>query len=531
MTTSVTTDWLDALVQQVESERPTGELIVASGHSPSGTYHIGTLREIMTANAIAWALRRAGRDARHIDFVDDFDAFRKVPIGIGVPESWSRYLGQPLRVVPDPFNCHASYGEHYLEQLHDGLAALGAMPDATVSGFEAYQQGSYVEQLTASLDQIEVVRRILGEVGGRKLDEHWSPVQVLSDEKNLREWRFKAWHKDRRTVVWVDKNGKTGEVGIADGRVKLDWRLDWPARWAKYQVSIEPFGRDHATKGGSYDTGKELVRQIFGAEPPLPVPYEFIKPVGATGKMSKSAGNVLTPADALSVMPAELLRYFIVKNRPGRTLTFDSGLELVRLIDEFGRERDSAAAGVAGYGVRVLGAGRGRIPIEERLGRHKHARRAVAALKSVVRDKRGLHRMQPLTICKPLDRRDSFALGHNGQGQTRVDPLTIQQHRARAAGPLIAALFRSGEVEPLAQRVEQRGAGINGKVPRGPVHPKGDLDVHAPDCTRKLTRSSRSLAAKSVPTGAPGSADTFPLPAAPAFEIHRLQYPPRPPSR
>jgi lysyl-tRNA synthetase class 1 len=46
-------------------------------------------------------------------------------------------------------------------------------------------------------------------------------------------------------------------------------------------------------------------------------------------------------------MPAELLRYFVVKNRPSRTLVFDSGMGLVQLMDEYVRERESAAAGVA----------------------------------------------------------------------------------------------------------------------------------------------------------------------------------------
>src|SRR5258708_5647336 len=110
-------DWLDQLVERVNQGYPGGELVVASGPSPSGTYHIGTLREIMTANAITWALKRSGRAARHIDFVDDFDAFRKVPKF--VPESWAEHLGKPLPLVPDPFDCHKSYGAHFLAQLHE----------------------------------------------------------------------------------------------------------------------------------------------------------------------------------------------------------------------------------------------------------------------------------------------------------------------------------------------------------------------------------------------------------------------------
>jgi lysyl-tRNA synthetase class 1 len=290
-------DWLDLLVAEVMAQYPDGELVVSSGHSPSGTYHIGTLREIMTANAITWALRQAGRQARHIDFVDDFDAFRKVPKF--VPEEWAKYIGRPLAVVPDPSGCHESYGVHFLTQLHEGLTALGAMPDETVLGYETYRDGLLVDQVVAALDKLSEVKTILTEVGGRQLDEHWSPVQILDENQNLRTLKFAGWNSDKREVTWRDRDGATGTVGLNEGRVKLDWRLDWPARWAKWGVNVEPFGRDHATKGGSYDTGKVLVEKIFGSVAPHPVPYEFINTVGETKKMSKSTGNVLTPGDAL----------------------------------------------------------------------------------------------------------------------------------------------------------------------------------------------------------------------------------------
>ena len=38
------------------------------------------------------------------------------------------------------------------------------------------------------------------------------------------------------------------------------------------RVTIEPFGKDHATRGGSYDSGARIVREVFGGEPPLPWP-------------------------------------------------------------------------------------------------------------------------------------------------------------------------------------------------------------------------------------------------------------------
>lgn len=343
-----TPDWLSQLVEQVNTQHPTGEIIVSSGHSPSGVYHVGTLREIMTANAITWALRRAGREARHIDFVDDYDAFRKIPVD--VPEEWKQYIGMPLAVVPDPWgDCHPNYGAHRLQDLHEALEAMDCMPDEIVSGYETYKQGKLAEQIAASLDRLDEVKAIITEVGGRQLDEHWAPVQILDDEQNLRRRKFAGWDAKKRLVQWRDSQGNTGELPIDDGRVKLDWRLDWPARWAKWGVAVEPFGRDHATKGGSYDTGKVLVDKIFSGQAPYPVPYEFINSLGQTKKMSKSSGDVLTPKDALAVMPAEILRYFVVGPRPSRTLVFDAGLGLYTLIDEFAAIKGESMTMAAAY--------------------------------------------------------------------------------------------------------------------------------------------------------------------------------------
>jgi lysyl-tRNA synthetase class 1 len=107
----------------------------------------------------------------------------------------------------------------------------------------------------------------------------------------------------------------------------------------------------------------------LAGQAPYPVPYEFINTAGETKKMSKSVGNVLTPKDALEVMPPEILRYFVIKARPSRTLNFDSGLGLYTLIDEYvrpgahgasrrvGRRGDGLCAGwVIGCGDDCAGA-------------------------------------------------------------------------------------------------------------------------------------------------------------------------------
>jgi lysyl-tRNA synthetase, class I len=336
--------WLDLVVDQIEAAHPTGELIIESGHSPSGNYHIGFLREFLISSAIAEALRRRGRAAKHLDFVDDFDLFRKVPANLSA--EWQQYIGQPLYLVPDPFgDCHQSYADHFLlQELYDALERLGTQFESRRASIE-YPKGFFTTSIEQSLEQLPKVKEIIARVSQRQLDDDWSPVQILSDDHNLRDWVYTGWDKARQVVMYRAQDGSTGEVSYTDGRVKLDWRLDWPARWALLNVSAEPFGRDHASKGGSYDSGSVLVQDIFGGQPPLAVPYEFVNLVGQTKKMSKSAGNVMTPGDALEVMPPEIIRYFLGKSRPAKTLFFDPGVGLYNLIDEYSKVESEVAAG------------------------------------------------------------------------------------------------------------------------------------------------------------------------------------------
>ncbi len=333
--------WLDQLAAEIMAAHPRGEIVVESGHAPSGYYHIGTLREILTASAIAWRINQAGRKARHIDYVDDFDAFRKVPAGVS--EEWSKYIGVPLCLVPDPTGKHESWAAWLTSGLYAALSQMGLEPEVHYA-HEEYPAGEFTPYIEAALSNMDQGRQIITTLSKRELPKDWSPVQILSDSNNLREWSFNGWDKDRQVVFWQDKAGKTGEVSYTNGRVKLDWRFDWPARWAKLGVNVEPFGRDHASSGGSYDTGAAIVRDIFDAEPPMPVPYDFINRAGETKKMSKSAGDVVTAEGVLEIMPAEIVRYFILKSLPSRQLFFDQGLGLYNLIDEYAKIEQAVRA-------------------------------------------------------------------------------------------------------------------------------------------------------------------------------------------
>lgn len=324
--------WLRSKVDKLIEQCPEGEIVVSSGVSPSGTYHLGTLREVLTAEALANEVRRRGREARHVHVVDDLDVFRKVPAGI--PESHSQYLGKPLCDVPAPDGSQESYADYYLRDLIVAAEKMHLSMEV-MRAHEKYRAGFFVEAIEKALASGDEIKKILENISGHKVDDSWSPIQVI-EGGYLKSRKFVSINKDAQTIVYKTVDGKDIELSYARGDVKLNWRIDWPARWALLGVRAEPFGRDHATKGGSYDTGSEIVRDVYSAEPPMPVPYNFINQTGETKKMSKSSGDVITAADLLELLPAEVVWYFILRSSPDKQLFFDEGDTLIRLVDDFG---------------------------------------------------------------------------------------------------------------------------------------------------------------------------------------------------
>ena len=68
--------WSDVVAQRL-SERGRHH-IVSTGITPSGEFHIGHLREILTGDMIAKAAKKAGLDVEFVFIVDSADPLRKV---------------------------------------------------------------------------------------------------------------------------------------------------------------------------------------------------------------------------------------------------------------------------------------------------------------------------------------------------------------------------------------------------------------------------------------------------------------------
>jgi lysyl-tRNA synthetase class 1 len=321
--------WADEAAEAaIASRRP---VVISSGISPSGEIHIGNMREVLTADAVFRAVKDHGAPARFNYVCDNLDPLRHVYPFLD-PAVYAPLVGRPLSTIPCPCGAHDSYAEHFLQPFLASLRELRV--DVELERADAmYASGRMNRVIGWALSGRDRIAAILNELTGKAIEPSWSPFNPLCPAcHRITSASVTGFSAKRETVAFTCACGASGDVPMAGGG-KLTWRVDWPARWVMLGVTVEPFGKDHATRGGSYDTGARIAREVFDYEPPLPVPYEWISLKGR-GDMSSSKGNVLSIAQVLELAPPEALRYLVMRERPQSTIAFDPGLPLLKLVDE-----------------------------------------------------------------------------------------------------------------------------------------------------------------------------------------------------
>ena len=132
------------------------------------------------------------------------------------------------------------------------------------------------------------------------------------------------------------------------------------------------------------------------------------------------------------------------------------------------------------------------LTVEQRLGRHEHAWRAVAALRRAKLGKGVLQRVRRGAAGQAFDGQDRGGrLVLDGQDQARKQRFAIDQDRAGATFAQLAAVFGAGQVEVFAQDFEQ-----------GLVDRDEDVEVLAVDVQRqgKALRARHGLLLRVWPT-------------------------------
>src|SRR6516225_11395589 len=112
-------------------------------------------------------------------------------------------------------------------------------------------------------------------------------------------------------------------------------------------------------------------------------------------------------------------------------------------------------AEVAGEPVARLGLRRARIAVQEGFGGDQQARRAEAALQGRVLQEFPLQRMEIMAARHALDRLDGAAFGLDRKHQARADQAAVDGHAAGAAITGAASLLAAGQMQLVAQHIQQ----------------------------------------------------------------------------
>jgi lysyl-tRNA synthetase class 1 len=327
--------WLQEIVDEIEKRN--GNIITLStGKTPSGHIHIGILREILICDSLRRIFEKEKKKVKNYLFFDSLDAAKRFPSYID-KDFQKKHLGKPFSLIPCPFEecgCE-NYAHHFGEELYSTFNDFG-IKTQLIWTHELYNKMEMKEKVRIALEKTVKIKKILKEYILPTLDEikknqfiemqkTWLPVMIICDHCNRLLYHRKdgaiipnralKYNKDSQTIYYeCAACGHKSEMSIYSGKLKLNWRIDWPAKWSLFGTTCEPAGKDHSVKGGAYDTGIRLCKDIFGYEGPVKVPYEWLRLGNYDMKTSK--GIVFTPKKYLEIADPEIYRMLILRTNP-----------------------------------------------------------------------------------------------------------------------------------------------------------------------------------------------------------------------
>jgi lysyl-tRNA synthetase class 1 len=335
--------WADSLAEEI-LKNGLKKQVVCTGTSLSGEPHLGSANDVIRGDAICKALAAKGADAKLIWIADDMDPYRSVPAGF--PEQLNDYLGFPVAHIPDPWGCHKNFVYHFEEMFLGQLKKLDIEPDVHL-GVDMYHSGFYDPAKIIAMEKKAEIIAILNKYREIPLTSFWWPIDVICEKcGRISTTSIKSYDPVKKEVEYVCTSGSVtlhkknivngcghhGKVSILGKNTKITWRVEWACRWQLLGVTCEPFGKEHAASGGSWDTGKELVK-LFDWQPPVPVIYEFFQVEG--GKMSKSKGNVITVPIMLEIMRPEELKFWMYYGKISKARELSLDMMPVHVAEEF----------------------------------------------------------------------------------------------------------------------------------------------------------------------------------------------------
>lgn len=312
--------------------------IINDSWTPSGPMHIGSFRSLVIHDVLRRVLEEEKRPVTYFYGYDDYDPMDGIPPGF---EGFEEHLGKPLVNIPARSKGYPSFADEFIAENKHNHQVLGVKAGHYRTS-DLYRSGKFNPAITRVLDSAIKIRQIYLEVSGSKRPSDWYPLQVICPNcGKLGSTYVSAWDghevsfECRKDLVpWAKGCGYQGQTSPYDGAAKMHWRVEWAAKWDLFGVTIEAAGKDHANKGGSFDTGQRILKEVFGKGPIAAFGHEFFL---LNGKKMGSTKSRISPADALEVLAPETLRFLLVRTRPNQAIEISLSKIVPPTYDEYDR--------------------------------------------------------------------------------------------------------------------------------------------------------------------------------------------------
>jgi lysyl-tRNA synthetase class 1 len=319
------------LLKRWPAGKPAGSpVIFETGYGPSGLPHIGTWNEVARTTFVRQAYEEltGGAPTRLIAFSDDMDGLRKVPDNIPNAQLLADNLGKPLTRIPDPFGTHESFAHHNNAMLQRFLDRFG-FDYEFLSATDCYTSGRFDEIIRRVLLGWDAIMGVMLPTLREDRRKTYSPVLPVSPSSGrVLQVPVEVIDAEAGLIAFGDEDCSRVQQSAFGGLAKLQWKVDWAARWVALGVDYEMAGKDLIDS--VVQSGK--IARILGGRPPEGFNYEmFLDEKGE--KISKSKGNGLSLEEWLRYGSQESLAFYIYRE-PRKAKSLHIGL-IPRAVDEY----------------------------------------------------------------------------------------------------------------------------------------------------------------------------------------------------
>jgi lysyl-tRNA synthetase, class I len=340
------------LLKRWPEGKPAGDpVIFETGYGPSGLPHIGTFNEVARTSFVrhAYTELTAGAATRLIAFSDDMDGLRKVPDNVPDQQMLTANLGKPLTQIPDPFGTHESFAHHNNALLRSFLDRF-AFDYEFLSATDCYTSGRFDAVIRKVLHAWDTIMGVMLPTLREDRRKTYSPVLPISPSTGrVLQVPVEVIDAESGLIAFDDEDGSRVRQSAFGGMAKLQWKVDWAARWVALGVDYEMAGKDLIES--VVQSGK--IARILGGSPPEGFNYEMFLDENDE-KISKSKGNGLTLEEWLRYGSEPSLSFYIYRE-PKRAKSLHLGV-IPRAVDEYWQFRGNYASQ----------------PIEQKLGNPVH---------------------------------------------------------------------------------------------------------------------------------------------------------------